>query len=366
MFNALTMPVIKKGITDKQDGNSESIIIFANSVKHGKVVLKISAQSTSDDNSMNNERDIYMFVKSKISKYTPHFLQGIAKGKIHQDSKLLLKSKFFQDPNGPFRQKWAHLRGSSIYENATKKQKKIYKNEFNNQHKYGNNDDFFQFIHETNKKDNLYFYYILLPRLKGLSLYDFITTQKLPTSDEFDYSIAFQMAQALCVAQKFKLNHNDLHPSNVFIEICKKPILIEYQFPFVFSIKTIYKLKIFDFDFAYVESKFENSLMDDYFCKKLGLCNQFIANLDWRFFLMHFVKLMESNRPTPLRFIVGGSFEDLQKTEENNDNNHHFARSCICKSFDKNDNGACIRCDINQKVLDEIQSPLHFLNSKFK
>ncbi len=317
IVDSLSLPKIK-------EGNSDSILLFANSNKHKKVAFKIAPSDNSHDNSMGNERQIYMFVKKHMLKLTPHFVAGIEIGKCNQDT--LLKLDFFSK-NSKFMKQWAQLRGKSIYHSNNK----IYKKSQ------------YEFINRENSTDFLDVNYILLPRLKGKSLESILEKNLIPNV-KFDIDICIQVAQALCVAEKFKFSHNDLRMGNIFIEVLKTPKTYEYKYPFDFVLTTKYKVHIFDYDFASIESTFENSLLEDEFCDSMGLCNKYVKNSDWRYFLFNFLIFIEEIRPSLLRNFIG---------QEEAENYIGTGRACVKTSPN--------RCDIDKKALLKMKSPLQFL-----
>ncbi len=344
--NAVEAPKIKKDISGSCR-NSESIIIFAKYKPYGKVAFKITTDDSQNDNSMSNERDIYMFVKEKLTLLTPHFLPGIEIGKCHQDT--VFKSKFFQDPNSSFRKRWGYLRGKMIYQNTSlKKQYEKLKSKFKSK------KEFYKHIHLINQKDFLFMNYVITPMLKGKSLYDLIHHSKKSLPINFDILIAIQVAQALTVAAKYKLMHHDLHAENIYIEYHHKKQTKSYKYPFKFSIETNYVVKIFDFDLAMIQSKYENNVLNQHLCPTLGICNNFIPNLDWRYFLFEFVKNIEQVRKTPLReFISGNNFDDFEYEKQKY---VQIGRPCICKNQKT--------CVLDYKALKKFISPRTFLKNQ--
>lgn len=321
----LSLPKIK-------DGNSDSIILFATHNKYKKVVFKITCSDNIYDNSMSNERQIYMFVKKKISPKTPHFVVGLETGQCHQDS---LEHDFFQK-NAKFMKQWIQLRGKAIYQSGNENN---LKKQFNKQSEY---KDLYEFIHFSNTTDFLKLNYVMLPFVKGKSLEHILNTNiALPV--RFDIDVCIQIAQALCVAEYYKFTHHDLRMGNIYIEIFKEPIIIKYKYPFEFALKTKYKIHIFDYDLSSIEILHENSILDNDFCNRMGMCNQFLKNEDWRYFLFNFIAFLEEKRPTVLRNFIG--FEDSHK------NYIGTGRACIKVNDSK--------CTIDKKA--KMKSPLEFL-----
>lgn len=297
ILDSLTVPKIK-------EGNSDSVLIFGKHKKYGKVALKLSLEDTNHDNSMSNERDIYMFVKKKITKLTPHFVGGIEVGQCKMST---IKKKSILDA--------------------------IYKLRKNN--------------------NSQIIYYVLLPRLNGKSL-ESILIKKTQLSLDFDIDIAIQVAQALCVAEKFKFSHHDLKLGNIFIETLTKKTKINYKYPFAFELDTKFKVFIFDYDLASIQPNFKNNALSNGLCSSHGLCNQYLKNEDWRYFLFNFVNFIEFSRPTPLRAIIGGLFGN----DDEGKNYIAFGRACVKKNQNK--------CQLDKKTLQKMISPLAFLNEQIE
>src|SRR4029078_12361660 len=116
----LKFPSTKTGI-------SNSIIIFGN-LKGKPVVFKIAADSKPDENALEVERDVYMFVKNVLSLKTPHFTKGLAV----ESCKL---EDIFQSPNSflntEFKKKWQQFRGAAIYNKANVSDATRYVKEYN-------------------------------------------------------------------------------------------------------------------------------------------------------------------------------------------------------------------------------------------
>lgn len=117
------------------------------------------------------------------------------------------------------------------------------------------------------------------------------------SEDEFIYMVFFQISIALYTMYLFEMNHNDLHPGNIYITQ-KTPHMIRYKIDdqiYIFNDLGI-KVKIFDFDFSYCYLLGDNSFLDSDMrpCKDYELCNHFVKNRDM------------------LRLFVGGRSTALQ------------------------------------------------------
>lgn len=101
-------------------------------------------------------------------------------------------------------------------------------------------------------------------------------------------NVLFQCVAAIYTLALAKTNHNDLHFSNIVMQVLPRPEVREYQFAFdkgkITSVKifTKYVPKIYDFDRSYSVSLGENLLLDkrDFFCDKAAQCNSFSPGRD--------------------------------------------------------------------------------------
>ncbi len=95
------------------------------------------------------------------------------------------------------------------------------------------------------------------------------------------WNILFQITAACYTMSLSKMNHNDLHASNIFIQELNEPeVFIYYMNDIKYKILTKFKVLIFDFDRSYVEFLGENKFLKGSLCKKNQQCNEFIENKD--------------------------------------------------------------------------------------
>ena len=119
--------------------------------------------------------------------------------------------------------------------------------------------------------------FIVLQMNKGISLHNFINTLKLDVALDHSklVSLLFQIVYTLHCFQKAGLRHNDLHFSNILVEI-DSPIS---ELSYFIDKDTVYTVptygliaKIYDFDRATLPGR-PNNLLDGEFCKSYGTCN---------------------------------------------------------------------------------------------
>jgi hypothetical protein len=101
-------------------------------------------------------------------------------------------------------------------------------------------------------------------------------------SNSVIWPIMFQIAAACYAMSLSKMVHNDLHAGNLFIqELDEEKFLVYVINKKEYTIKTKYKIMIFDFDRAYAESLGRNPLLVDSLCEGYQQCNLFIENKDF-------------------------------------------------------------------------------------
>jgi len=95
------------------------------------------------------------------------------------------------------------------------------------------------------------------------------------------WNILFQIVYACYIMSLSKMNHNDLHASNIFIqELDEDEVFLYYINEEKYYILTKFKVLIFDFDRSYVEFLGKNKMLNGSLCQKSQQCNRFVENKD--------------------------------------------------------------------------------------
>jgi hypothetical protein len=220
---------------------------------------------------------------------------------------------------------------------------------------------FYQWIseHDSSTKYEI-MYWMIMPRVRGNLLNDW-EVKTAPSL--FDVTIAVQVAQALCVAQHFKLMHHDLHGENIIVQQYSEPVTFDYEYPVRFSMTTTVSARIFDYDLAFMYGTTPNHKLDSYYCESRGLCNEFRPKYDWNLFLGNLVKLYKDQHVvTSLEtYLVNDTF---QEPFARKDRYVAYGRACKCKEIDPNERQSefrCMRCLPDAEI--EIVSPKDFILS---
>lgn len=344
------------------DTNSGAVFLFGK-LNSDEVVFKIAPPSSRDDNALELEREIYMFVKTELSQYTPHLLSGIQKGtcsmsiidhlsNLNSKEKLLFKASWILACEDHIR--FAHSIKNKIKEYIKKPSPTGAKMV----------TSLFKRILEND--NNLDLHYIVTPRLQGEDLGDFVQNNlDHIVQKNFQLQIAVQVAQLLCVLAKYQFRHDDLHVGNIYITYFPKPHKIAYQYPFSFTITTHWFVQVYDYDLMYAGKIFPKNKRFDYgtLCPRYGICNQWVANFDWYMFLARFIlELQEANpyiTPHELRKAYG-SEEPIHMTDKvyvGDQVDAGYACKCI-----ESVQGQCKNCRIYVERLSKVMSPQAFLN----
>jgi serine/threonine protein kinase len=349
---------------------SNSIIVRAN-YNDQAVVVKITAQSPKDNNSLDIERDLYLFVDKIVTPWSPHFLGGIRAQQCNLGE--LEGSTLFR--NAEFTAQWNRLRGNLLLTEhkepdtfiaeskiAQLKREFQLKNDLGKWWEYVSQHTTVPYFREL--------HFIVTPRVDAKTVYEHLQSKNI-LSSTFDMHVAIQVAQALCVAQKFGFMHNDLHGGNIFVIEHATEKQFHYKFPFDFMLDSRYEVKIFDYDLSTLQNeqikKTRNKALDNSLCDKIGACNEFTPNYDWDLFLTVFVSILEQKRYTPLRSLVGGEFRsDLGPPFGGQGEQAMFGHDCRCVQVDETkpqDDLRCVKC-VRERNPNIASTPIMFLESK--
>jgi hypothetical protein len=97
------------------------------------------------------------------------------------------------------------------------------------------------------------------------------------------FKVIFQILTAIYALSLMKTNHNDLHGGNIYVQILDhEENIIYYINTKKYSIKSKYRIFIYDYDRSFCSQLGNNSfLMDPFFCKEFFSCNTFYEQLDF-------------------------------------------------------------------------------------
>ncbi len=363
-----------------KDGVSDSIILFGSTKAYGDVVFKITPDSNPNTNSLEVERDVYMFVKRVLSQSTPHFAKGLEIGKCELQSLFNSENDFFSTV---FKEKWIQLRGGSIYFNANEDQSLTYNKYFNRKYNPNERKQFkldgtyfaklYETVYEISTEPRFtHIHYIMTSKMNGVSLSDYFTNHKIVIDKDlnFELQICIQVAQALCAAEQEGFMHNDLHTGNVFIHKLNKFEDFHYTIPFEFTLRSQFFITIFDYDFSSYRGGPENTSLTNLYKASTGASNDYVKNYDWYYFISWLMRDLESIRKTFLRTYIGGTYGNYDPHFGNKGQFSYFGRACVCTEEDKtkeqNTANRCTKCQLNTTLLDSFISPVEFLLTQVK
>lgn len=382
--------------TIQSSGASESFLV-SGKLESINVVVKFALKSDEDDNSLEIERKMYMYVKEELSKWTPNLLPGIESS--HCSIEIFKNSKI----NEKIKQQWAILVNPEIdtieekMKRERKQQKenikpKLHKNSFHgdidddeseseseiseseSEEESGSEldeertwEEAMALIENSPKEYSKLtkIYYIVTPKMNGIELYDFLESKENKLDESMLVEIAIQVAQVLSVFDKFKIKHNDLHPKNIFIEILDKPKLIEYHYPIDFTLHTRFKITVFDYDkLSFVKKLGRNTTLASELCVAQGICDKYIANFDWYTFLTYLIGIVESNNVLVpnLRRIYGSNAKiQVKNFEVEKMKDSALGYACVCTEVTNGRNAVCTQCHEDIQRLSMMISPNEFI-----
>ncbi len=350
---------------------SNSIIVtggFMNKQEYQSVVLKLTAHSLPNDNSLEVERKIYNLVTTKMKVLTPHLTGSISSGTC--SSSALLDMDTSSNPQKEaLKKRWIKLQEKTLSKILSRKEYADAQQELKDK---GNEIENMLQLKSIEAKTNMYWVMTSQLDVEGLTLQTFVASvkqnpsRKLKLGLDFDFQIAMQAAQCLCVCEKFGLMHFDLHIGNMFIEPLAQETEIEYIYPVPFRLRTKYKLIIYDYDRGTIagDPTMYNTLLDS-FCESVGTCNyeRYVPNFDWYSFLSSFIEAMLKIRNwCELRKLLPHphTFSNNNSGQEGEDAYFGFACECV-ESQEIDNEPRCVRCDLNIDKLEALQSPRDFI-----
>ncbi len=381
------------------NGASESFFI-SGILEKDEVMVKFALRSPKDDNSLEIERNFYMYVTKHLVELTPHLLGGLFVGSCSIETFSLLKNKIEVEK---LKEEWVTLADPEIdliqdkeKENRTPKHKNSYDN-YNSDSEFDSSgsesesnseqDDFQEHKKELIHKERSFIqaskiilsnpkkytnldkvYFVVTPKLKGVNLSKFIKDSENKneiSSPNFALEIALQLAQVLTIFENKEIRHNDLHTENIFIEVLAEPRLFTYIYPFEFKVLTKYKITIFDYDKLSFRSHgwVNKGLETDPLCKEIGECDEFVKNADWYMILTFLIGLLESVGigVTPLRIAYNSKeLIDIKNFKVEKDKDAALGRACMCKEV-KKISKTCNICHKNIIKLDQMIGPVAFI-----
>lgn len=250
-----------KALFGEEKGSASTTLILLGKMRahvpgNMNIVLKISFQSLTGDNSLEMERIIYDKVTAPLmlNLHTPHIIAyvGSAKCSHFEDTVDVLNTK-------------------RITGNATKYELDLVKGwtDLAND-KYAKDD------YNLHKMSML-----LLERSTGLPLEKWGESKHSAADWR---AVFFQLCYTLACFNDVGLQHNDLHWGNVFVERTTNPVVLTYvsnRGKTVHQLKTNIIIKLYDFDLStkystkYNRIKLINTRIanDTSYCEELGFCN---------------------------------------------------------------------------------------------
>jgi len=317
----------------KKDSASQSIVIFLTNVP---LVLKLSPSSTTRDNSLLVEREIYNKIRTTLSLESPHFLIPEEVGWGKQNT--ILKMKHSKKPNHVTLYKaWITLRADIITKNLretgqwyefektlTSKQQKSKMALAEHLLKHPSFSGKYTVVH-----------YVVTPKMKGTTLSDFLNNKHVNSSDLQDVMI--QIAQALTVLARHKITHHDLHDGNVFVEYFTQIQHIVYSYPKKATLLTHYVAKIYDWDHASLP-EMKNTKLDGEFCRAVGECNKYVPKFDWYTVLTNVILSRKEFTREFIR-IMGNLYDEKDGIGHDAWTGH----PCTCRKINPN-TSQCKRC----------------------
>ena len=331
-----------------KDSTSDSIVVFLRTLKTTQdAVLKISTASTKYDNSLEVEREVYNLVKTKLSKWSPHFLIPLHSGHCSDDEVVAMRNSKKKWEREMYEQ-WIMLRNTAIEKELKDKGTswgELLSGLPSNVNKKSEMDvgKYLLQKHTVWKNKFRQMWFVLTPHLKDEPLNVFFSKlkRKLPTSSV--RAIAIQLAQALSVFALHHVMSNDLHFGNVFIQTLNKPQTIEYTFPRKCTIKSKYFLTIYDFDRSYVEGGTKNTSLEPnpYFeslCKQYGECNKYFPKTDWYSVLTSLVYFTQNE---DIEDVLKNMYQEVEHLSIGKD--AAFSRACTCQKLDPKKR-VCLKC----------------------
>lgn len=114
----------------------------------------------------------------------------------------------------------------------------------------------------------------ILEQSEKTTLFNILTNNTLSSNNIF--ILIFQLLYTLLVFNSIGLTHNDFHFHNIFVNRLDEEIILNYRWEDkIFSIKTRYVIKIFDWDRGsiYHPAVQRNLEIDTKYCSEFGQCN---------------------------------------------------------------------------------------------
>lgn len=149
------------------------------------------------------------------------------------------------------------------------------------------------------------------------------------------WNILFQIVYACYIMSLSKMNHNDLHASNIFIqELDEKQVFLYYINEEKYYILTKFKVMLFDFDRSYVEFLGKNKMLNTSLCQKGQQCNKFVENKDViKLFCYVFKRYFLNNKNEDVKEKLLNIISDCKKIQ--NDLMDVY-KDCLLKYFFNN------------------------------
>jgi serine/threonine protein kinase len=213
------------------------------------------------------ERRIYKSITPILSKYSPNIVEYV-------DSTSCSWKEFIK----------------SINENKLE-------TEFMNKQTFGEFSDLqklYTSYEDIENKRNSKVVTVVTKRDKNISSLHKVLSSDIPEKEVLN--ILFQIMYNLTLFEDFKLMHNDLHTNNILVVIQDQPVKLCYMYDnSLYTVKTKYVIKFFDWDLSYMERLGLNEKIEDDFWRNIGIKNEFKSKFDLFTVLCYFNKLCGLN-----------------------------------------------------------------------
>ncbi len=243
--------------------------------------------SSTEDNSLQMERDIYTLIKTQFQKDSPHFLCPESVGQTTDMNILSMKNSSVPYKRNLYKQ-WILYRSALLtytYSKTPEWSELVDRMDLVQGTLAFAEYLLFEDVNFKNKFRNVH--YVMIEEIVGETLESFLFKDDLPKN--ILEIITVQMAQALCVLDKYKILYNDLHFQNVYVQTWTNPKEVQYHFPKPVTLFTNYEVIIFDFARVSTLQMYHKGL--DITCKSCGQCNTYVPKFDWYTFLTFLISV---------------------------------------------------------------------------
>jgi len=354
-------------IVQETETASASVFVFGRlrsgvipNVHGDDVVLKLSLASTEDNNSLEIERKIYMYIHNKIVPESPHLLEGLYESEC-TDTAIVAYNTSKDPAERSLFKTWQKLRMKVLMKTFSEQEQKDMRSKTRELYGKYNTENLmlaYKIILPPTKV-----YFIVTRKMSGIPLRVLLSDPKtkMELSETDLMEIILQVAQALAVLEFHKINHHDVHYGNIFVDVLATPRKITYSnFPkptsgqTPYSITSRYFVTLFDFDNA-SGAGLVNTFLTHHRCQQVAMCNEFVSNFDWFRFLGQFRQYWErKGMAVPPRVM------DLFHHGDDVAQGDPWFASNFCEIEDEQEETGCKQSRLKLDLLHAIPSPETF------